>query len=425
MNPVAFCTSLALLWLGALQSEPVVAAQSGPRENPAEARSPSPLWDGLEAGPFAVGFEAELLVDRSRSFDQGAGTDGSDSPYAARPIRLFVWYPASIGNDDHPMVFGDYLAPTLEAGSEYSPYLDLLTARDLDTAKRQFRPSSDLLVEKLLSTLTAAFQHAQPVPGRRPLLLHSLGRNDFQQESTVLFEYLASHGFVVATVPQIGRSVGDDRLAFESADLLVQKRDLGFALAHLVGSDPRVDPRRIAFSGHSAGAIAMMLLAAENANVDALIALEGSQATAEGWDLLRANSWDPVAQQVPFLDLQATGKPPAEDRVWAGMKHADRLRIVIGGRDDGLWTTHFDFQNWPLYAILTGVEDERGQPYRSMELGRDTYLAVCSLTQRFLGSVWSTSTELGALEKPPQVRPDLVDVEYSPRLAPPSEIDDH
>ena len=135
------------------------------------------------------------------------------------------------------MAYGEYYYPPTEED---------LSADEkkaaLDRIKAGLGPQVDAAeFDALMATPTAAIKDAQPADGPFPMLVFAQGFGQDPSSQNILSEYLASHGYVVATVPQIGRSVSDDRLAFDLADLLIQQRDLGFALAHLAGLDPRVD----------------------------------------------------------------------------------------------------------------------------------------------------------------------------------------
>ncbi len=61
---------------------------------------------GLEQGKYSVGFELLEANDHSRAVTGGV------SPIAThpRPIRTYLWYPATGSEDSQPMRFGRYAA---------------------------------------------------------------------------------------------------------------------------------------------------------------------------------------------------------------------------------------------------------------------------------------------------------------------------
>src|ERR1700745_545466 len=75
----------------------------------ASARSQSPLWAGLEPGPYAVGFKVEWRLDESRTWQPDKDYEGRKLPVeAARPVRISVWYPAQ-RRAGAPMAYSGYL----------------------------------------------------------------------------------------------------------------------------------------------------------------------------------------------------------------------------------------------------------------------------------------------------------------------------
>lgn len=341
----------------------------------AEPTAPS-HWADLRPGPHAVGFEDRWLRDGSRTFG-GPGT--------GRPIRVLIWYPALQGDARPPLRLIDLirLPPPEPSFAAYAAYLE---ARDLEVAGRQIVPPREALTARLLALPSLARRGLAPAPGRHPLVLHLLGRNDYQQESTVLWSYLASHGYLVAVVPQMGPSLERPRLAFSAPDVDLQRRDAAFVLDALA-ADPRLDARRIALAGHSSGAVAAVLLAAGEPRVRAIVSLEGSINTAGAGPLLEAAGWRPDAVTVPILQLYDRANQQLDWHVLDALAAADRYHVGFGTLEPGSRTTHFDFQNWPLFPAHFGVEDVRARDYRPSALGRTFYLTACRLSERFLAAV--------------------------------------
>ena len=97
---------------------------------------------------------------------------------------------------------------------------------------------------------------------------------------------------------------------------------------------------------------------------------------------------------------------------------AERFVARIGGDAPPAIATHFDFQNWPLYGALTGVEDDRGAGARSLDAGRDFFLAAIRTTKLFLDhALTGDSTGLPILEGSaplPGIDPDWVELTRFP-----------
>ncbi|HEY4491879.1 MAG TPA: acyl-CoA thioester hydrolase/BAAT C-terminal domain-containing protein, partial [Acidobacteriota bacterium] len=208
-------------------------------------------------------------------------------------------------------------------------------------------------------------------------ILHSVGRNDHQQASTILWEYLASYGYIVITVPQVGAGILNPRLAFAAEDVELQKQDLLFALSEVFES-PNVDRKKIGFVGHSGGPVAGLLIAQSNPNIDALVSLDGAITEAEGREVMQAAGFDPLRIRTPILNIYRANETHDLSFVIDLLKYSDRYNIAVNPK-----ITHFDFANWPLYSIFSDTEDPRGKPYRSAETAKEFHTAVCMLIRHF------------------------------------------
>jgi pimeloyl-ACP methyl ester carboxylesterase len=361
----------------------------------------SPLWGDLEPGPYRVGFQALYRLDGTRSyFAQPGGEEGAATTLQGRPVRIMVWYPASDRGVGEPLTFGDYL-DVKPRSSHFAQYNRMLQARDKDTARRQFTHANpESLLAILSATATAAYLDVPAAQGSFPLVLHSLGRNDYQAESTVLWEYLASHGYVVANVPQLGPNPLDDRLAFSLPDLELQLGDLAFALNEL-RRFPNVDKERAVVMGHSSGGLVALMLAGANRSVDAVVGLDASFVTHDGNDLMFGwPAFDLSRLRLPVLNcFSAYDEERVSFTLLDTLDHCDRVHM---GWVKG---THFDFQNWPLYSTLTGVDDPRGLGFREASTGKEIYLSLCREVEGFLWTVFNgTEEEITALGAPGEAK---------------------
>jgi pimeloyl-ACP methyl ester carboxylesterase len=346
----------------------------------ATAEDSPPLWGDLVPGPYAVGFRAIFTVDNTRAYYLDGGSE-----YRGRPLRILVWYPGQTLETDR-MSFGGYFK-TPPPDPIFNDFHAALMERELSTAHRQFSPpDSGASFQAMMNARTVAHRDLPFRPGGYPLVVHSLGRNDYQEESTVLWEYLASHGYVVAVVPQVGPHEENPGLSFTPPDIETQCRDVEFTLATMLRW-PNVESGKTALVGHSSGGVVSTLVAARNPNIDAVVSFEGSISTTDGEVLLREMDWNPDDLTVPVLNLFAKGKRDLSLAVLDTLAGSDRYHGAFGtGEPPGL-ATHFDFQNWPLYSVLTGMEDSRGVSWRPASTGAKIYLGACRVTLMFLDGV--------------------------------------
>jgi Dienelactone hydrolase and related enzymes len=198
------------------------------------------LWAGLSPGRFHAGYRH---------------VDGVD-----------LWYPSK--TDGASMHFRDYL------GAD---------ARGL----------SSQATESFLGAHVYATRDAIAAKGRYPLVLIAQGNGQDAADQAVLAEFLASHGYVVASVPspmkkhpmtdesQIGAFAEEQARALERARVVASRA-------------VRIQKKRQAVIGHSFGARAALLLAARDRNIRAVVSLDGGIGTATGNQYLQFDHHAPL-----------------------------------------------------------------------------------------------------------------------------------
>lgn len=250
-------------------------------------------------------------------------------------MQVSIWYPAETTNAA-TMRYRDYVALSSRAAF-YG--LDLL--RDLTPAQR----------EQLEVMETAAVRDAKPLARRFPLVLWSL---HVPALSHVTPEYLASHGYVVVSMPRIGVAAGSPETNIDAADFETKQRDLDFLINTVAALMPAsADAHNIGAIGFSAGGKWMTGLAMRNPDVRAVVSLDSAllwnDATHRSWSSLPSFSLDRM--RVPLLHIIRTAWVPREDAaLWTAMRHADRTYVEVPA--PGL--DHFDYQSMGYATTLVG-----------------------------------------------------------------------
>jgi hypothetical protein len=224
---------------------------------PAYAAGPE-LWGELPEGPHGVGFRVMQDTDPSRSF-QGE----------ARPIRIYLWYPTD-QTEESAMRFRDYADVAAH---------DFGTDRRIQVGTERIDPSLPIVtaiseqgLARLMGEELLAVRDADPGTGRFPLIVFGQGI-DFESPLThfILCEYLASHGYVVVTIPLLG--VHSRLSGVEVLDVEAHVRDMEFAFGRARGL-PFVEGARLGLAGFDLGGIAALLLAMRNPDVKALATMD-------------------------------------------------------------------------------------------------------------------------------------------------------
>jgi len=158
----------------------------------------------------------------------------------------------------------------------------------------------------LLDSPLYANASAHPADGTYPLVLVAQGNGQGVADQAVLCEYLASHGFVVATTASPTLRMPLEREDQVGAVAEAQASDLA-AARDAVAAALRLEPDRVSVVGHSFGARAALLLAMRDTTVRAIVSLDGGIGTATAVDAFRrAPSFRATAPVPPILHVYET-----------------------------------------------------------------------------------------------------------------------
>lgn len=200
-------------------------------------------WGNLKPGQYAIGYKTIALSDKSRTYLD-----------AERPLQIHVWYPASKESINRTyMTFGDYFRTAAYDWGTNPQHVTYLEKYFRDGYKSSgANPSFPQLInedrlQKIFNTTIPSIQNAAPDKGNFPLVLHSHVNGVLYQ--SVMMEYLASHGYVVASISQYNTSPafygrGEDG----DAALINYTEDLALALSTIVNT-ANVDSKKIAMIG--------------------------------------------------------------------------------------------------------------------------------------------------------------------------------
>jgi hypothetical protein len=213
-----------------------------------------PLWGNLKQGPHQVGFKQIVELDRSRSYYPKY--DYEQQPHKgerARPIRIYIWYPAEKSDVLH-MFFAKYFDLAL---NDFGPRSDT-DKKNLWSEIPLVHGLSEQNLDVLFNTQTAAMQAAKSERGEFPLIVFGQGLY-YESPIThcILCEYLASHGYVVATCPLLGTY---SRLVeLDVIDLETQVRDMEFVISAMRRGE-FVEPNKLGLIGFDLGGMSSLVL---------------------------------------------------------------------------------------------------------------------------------------------------------------------
>jgi dienelactone hydrolase len=342
------------------------------------------LLGALSWGPHAVGFETGLVADVEAS----RMVDGKP-----RPIQMSLWYPAE-RKGRASLTFRDYVE--LKAGERGTASAGgTRAAVEQEAAFLRGAAKMDPGdVERWLDRPMRAVREAPPLAGRRALVLVAQGNGHGAADQAILCEFLASHGFVVATSPSPTRIVGpmqsDAGIAPMAQD---QALDLA-AIAKAARERPFVDAARTALVAHSFGARSGLLFLMHH-DVAAFVSLDGGIGTKRGERELRASPlFDASRATTPIVHVyeELDGYMAPDFSLLRALDRADRFIVHA----PHMHHIHFssvneDVDSFPALASATSADRQTARTYEEV-----AQLTLAFLDASLAGSAQAAFAKLGA-----------------------------
>lgn len=322
------------------------------------AQTPS-LWGELKPGPYAIGFKTVEKYDYSRVFR--AKNDYYGKPLSgerARPIQICIWYPAKITDEASEMTYSEYVFPY----PEDNRFIDIISElQNREIYYLHYITGNDQgLVVDLMSVEMAAFRNAPAHEDTFPLIIYHSDLQRSYCENTVMFEYLASHGFVVATTHSLGTSSinPDDNLS----SLESQIRDKEFVISCL-HDYPYVDNNKMGVLGFSQGGLAAIIMQMRNSDVNAVVSLEG-------WFVLenrirfarQCPFFSAIRMNVPLLHVCGQQEELLDLSLFDSLKYSNRYSLKLKNFH-GTDFTHYSMFPIPVPDSIGSLPDLKRQGY--------------------------------------------------------------
>ncbi len=333
---------------------------------------------GLEYGSYAVGFRSYHFVDDSRDV---CPDEVEACEVSGRPLRVFLWYPA-VEDTGAPMKLGD-LAEIGGSPTEYVEFNDFQNNRIIRAFSGQFffeqvEEEKTKKAEALRATKMKSSKAGEDAEGKFPLLIHAVGSGSHQMEFTFLWEYLASHGYIVAVPGQFGEDITSTGVRFDNGSVQGVAEDLLFVESQLLEKGIAIDKNKIGYMGHSWGSVPAVSASLQHKQHPPVVMLDGSVNNQRGAAFIKESPiFDGDGRDLNMLNLMTTRR---DDLDSSGLERFDQASIRSWRVHDG---SHFDFQNW---GILMNIFGDTGSPAlgkRSVERGAAIGLSAIRLTKDF------------------------------------------
>ena len=204
------------------------------------------IWS-WESGPYTPGFRLLEMLDYSRFYP-----DNQEEGRSVRPICVHIWYPAK-KTARTPMKLKEYVQAST---------LPVQLSKGLGQVELQ----------ELMERPTKAIRDADYAEGTFPVLI--IGQGLYYESPfshVVLCEFLASHGYIVATCPLLGTHYRLVNLSVP--DLETEIRDLEFVIGTVRGHI-QVTAGSLGVIGYDLGGMAGLILSMRNPSIKAFLSLD-------------------------------------------------------------------------------------------------------------------------------------------------------
>jgi len=335
------------------------------------ANEVSLLWGPLTPGPYAMGFRKIRVEDSSRVEIGGHA--------ASRQVIVYLWYPA-VNSEGQRLLLKEWAALAAE---DFYP----LHAVNSDTllAPPHPLPLAKGLVPDSLKNRINRHSHSQcdvpPVPGQWPLLI--LGQGLYYESplsQLVLCEYLASHGFIVATCPLMGTHSLQVQLNVEDLETIICDLECAMQTARRVLS---VDREKLGVIGYDMGGMAGVTLVMRNPSVRAFMSMDAGIVYRHHSGLPAIHpDYNTEKLILPWLHLTQSrfieaAKRHGESSLMAQKALGDNYLAAVNTTNHGHFTSYALWGMKPLLSRYWGPSDVPEQ---------QAYHAACQVAVHFFNT---------------------------------------
>ncbi len=229
------------------------------------------IFDYLTPGNYEVGLKVIQTYDHSRTFGPKVIENGI-MKNNARPIQILVWYPSP--EKGEKLTLQDYLLLGVREVN-FAEINENNKVRLIEKHKQNFlRRGADIdSINSILNRQCFSSLDTKAVEGKFPLVVYAPGGNERCYENFILAEYLASNGYIVASIALTGAET--HLMRFDKSDYDRSIDDISFVLSQM-HDFPNVDNSKLGLIGFCYGSMINFMVANQNSNIDVIVDLFGA-----------------------------------------------------------------------------------------------------------------------------------------------------
>ncbi len=219
---------------------------------------------------YKVGFKSIITKDSSRIYKSQTSVTNR---FHFRPLEIDLWYPAAISRSGQLIRYGELIDMLQERSNRFQ---NDTVYNNLTAGLVQYFCSNLNIKDTAKLTLlnTCSYRNADKADGKFPLIVYMCSYNGMGYENVNLFEWLASHGYIVASITSVGKYPGN--MSTRPEDLMEQVYDGAYTIKYLKASN-NTDSTETGMIGYSWGGLAALILAMNTPKMSAVLSLDGSE----------------------------------------------------------------------------------------------------------------------------------------------------
>ncbi|WP_420603261.1 hypothetical protein [Flagellimonas sp.] len=350
-------------------------------QQPSKKTNQETFTDFLGYGNYEVGFKTLFVSDLSRAnvpyADWGGKLYLQKEESAGRNLPLHIWYPAE--ESDQEFLPYEHFARlnTVETENQLLEPDDSFYKQVFSYQTRELGGDNDFgptQMDTLLALQTKSSLNPKALQQKFPLVIFPNGSSPAFQ--SILCEFLASHGYVVAGMSLKGQFSHPIDASVRGLEVAVD--DLEFALQELLKLT-NVDQSQIALMGNAIESSFCAALASRNKKIKALISLEGGFLSQFEQDILNETSfYQPQNMTIPIMALYSP-HPSISPQYIYDLTYSERYFAHFPGM------TEFHILNYGIFEefVPNIIGEPKGDTKKGFKVTSELVLAFLNAKMKF------------------------------------------
>ena len=318
-------------------------------------------YNSLEFGKYTPGFRSELIYDGGRFFKTDIG-------YRKRAVQAMIWYPSNWSGEN--LTFSDYYSLSLKDNKDVENY-EVTKFVEIDKRiKKLSKYGTPEEVKSYMFQKCKSELNVDIADGKFPVLFYFAGGNEKGYENFIMFEYLASHGYVVVSCTHKGldplQTYNDYR------DIKAHMDDINLLFERYI-KRPWFDKDRVGTIGFCLGSASALRYGENNPFVKSLFSMFGAggiESFREDYGLVSLNKQ--LHKDFSFFEVSGN-KSERDSYVYDNLLYNNASLVRFKDISHGAFTSNY-------IHLFTLIGEKR---IKNLQGYKDSYLATTKYAKNF------------------------------------------